>query len=132
MIVIATTLSYHKIMIYPLFRKVDAVLVRVPSLEEGIGFYSRKLGHAVLWRRKTMVALKMGQSDTELVLSTELNPETDLLVESVQRAVLQITAAGGKLIFGPSEIEVGELAVVEDPFGNNLTLVDLTKSPFTS
>lgn len=111
----------------PLFRGADAVVVRVPSLEEGLAFYHDALGHQLLWRTETMVALGFGDSQTELVLALDVGPETDLLVESVEDAVAAITGAGGTLVTGPEDIAVGKVAVVSDPFGNRLTLVDLTK-----
>lgn len=111
----------------PLFRGVDAVLVRVPSLEEGLAFYHDKLGHDLLWRTDTMLALGFADSETELVLALDTGPETDLLVESVAEAVERVVQAGGSLVAGPDDIAVGQVAVVDDPFGNRLTLVDLTK-----
>jgi predicted enzyme related to lactoylglutathione lyase len=111
----------------PLLRAVDAVLVRVPSLEEGLAFYHDALGHDLLWRTDTMLALGFGDSETELVLALDIGPETDLLVESVEDAIARITRAGGTLVSGPDDIAVGKVAVVTDPFGNRLTLVDLTK-----
>lgn len=111
----------------PLFRAVDAVVVRVPSLEEGLAFYHDALGHELLWRTETMLALGFGDSETELVLALDTGAETDLLVESVEDAVAAITQAGGTLVSGPDDIAVGKVAVLKDPFGNQLTLVDLTK-----
>lgn len=111
----------------PLFRAVDAVMVRVPSLEEGLAFYHDALGHELLWRTETMLALGFGDSETELVLALDTGAETDLLVESVEDAVAAITQAGGTLVSGPDDIAVGKVAVVKDPFDNQLTLVDLTK-----
>jgi predicted enzyme related to lactoylglutathione lyase len=73
-----------------------------------------------------MVALGLADSETELVLALDTGPETDLLVESVEDAVAGITKAGGTLVAGPDDIAVGKVAVVTDPFGNRLTLVDLT------
>ena len=111
----------------PLFRAVDAVVVKVPSLEEGLAFYHDALGHELLWRTETMLALGFGDSETELVLALDTGPETDLLVESVEDAVAAIERAGGTLVTGPDDIAVGKVAVVKDPFGNQLTVVDLTK-----
>ncbi|HEX8079381.1 MAG TPA: VOC family protein [Jatrophihabitans sp.] len=111
----------------PLFRAVDAVVVRVPSLEEGLAFYHDALGHELLWRTETKVALGFGDAETELVLALDVGPETDLLVESVEDAVAAMALAGGSLVAGPDDIAVGKVAVVKDPFGNQLTLVDLTK-----
>lgn len=113
-----------------LFKKADAIVVRVPSLNDGLAFYRDKLGHKLLWRSKTMAALSMAESDTELVLSIDVNAETDILVESVDEAVVLIKEAGGTIIAGPNDIPVGRVGVVRDPFGNQLTLVDLTKGRF--
>lgn len=114
----------------PLLRAVDAVVVRVPSLEDGLAFYHDALGHSQLWRTDTMLGLGFGDSETELVLALDTGPETDLLVESVQDAVARIVAAGGSVVAEPRDIPVGKVAVVADPFGNRLTLVDLTNGRF--
>ncbi|MEO7259732.1 MAG: VOC family protein [Jatrophihabitantaceae bacterium] len=111
----------------PLFRSVDAVVVRVPSLEEGLTFYHDALGHELLWRTETQVALGSATPRPSWCWRWTSVPETDLLVESVQDAVAAITRAGGTVIAGPDDIAVGKVAVVTDPFGNRLTLVDLTK-----
>ncbi len=36
-------------------------------------------------------------------------------------------ASGGRLIAGPFDIQVGRAAVVEDPWGNRLVLLDMSK-----
>lgn len=106
-------------------KKVDAVVVRVSNIEAAIDFYCEQLGQSLRWKKADTAAVKLG--DSELVLSTKLDPETDILVESVEEAVQIFTAAGGKIIVKPEDIDVGRVAVVEDPFGNRLTLVDLSK-----
>jgi hypothetical protein len=75
--------------------------------------------------------LRPGQQDrtrpdskTELVLSTNLQYAPNWLVTSVQDAVADIVAAGGTVLVEPHEILVGRLAVVADPFGNALILLD--------
>ena len=112
----------------PLLRKVDAVLVRVPSIDEGLAFYRDRLGMELRWKREAMAAVRLGES--ELVLTTTLDPETDLLVDSVEEAVQVVTDAGGRMLMSPEDIPVGTVAVVEDPFGNRLTLVDLSKGTY--
>ncbi len=111
----------------PVLKKVDAVLVKVPSIQQGLDFYREQLGMQTLWKKEDMAAVRLG--DSELVLSTKLDPETDILVESVDHVVAVFADAGGKIIVPPKEIPIGKVAVVEDPFGNRLTLVDLTKGP---
>jgi catechol 2,3-dioxygenase-like lactoylglutathione lyase family enzyme len=111
-----------------IFKKVDCVLVKVPSIRAGIDFYCKKLGHSLVWRKSDSAGLELGES--ELVLSTKLDPETDILVESVDEAVRQIVGAGGTVVYEPEDIPVGRAAVVADPFGNQLTLVDLSKGTY--
>ena len=113
-----------------LLRAVDALVLRVPNLEDGLAFYRDQLGHELIWRTASMIGLRMGGDGTELVLSLDTGPETDLLVESVDSAVESFVRAGGSVKAPPGDIPVGRVAVVVDPFGNELTLVDLTKGTF--
>lgn len=112
----------------PVLKKLDAVLVKVPSIQEGLDFYREQLGMQTVWKKEDMAAVRLGES--ELVLSTKLDPETDFLVESVEHAVKVFESASGKVIVPPEGIPVGMVAVVEDPFGNRLTLVDLSKGVY--
>ncbi len=112
----------------PVLKKLDAVLVKVPSISEGLGFYRMQLGQITKWKKEDMAAVKLG--DAELVLSTKLNPEIDMLVESVSEAVEVFTKAGGSVLVKPEAIDVGMMAVVQDPFGNTFTLVDLSKGEY--
>lgn len=84
-----------------------------------------------MWQTARMVGLRLASSDTELVLALDIGPETNLLVESVPEAVRAFAHAGGSIVAEPEEIPVGGVAVVDDPFGNRLTLVDLSKGPYT-
>ncbi len=116
----------------PVLLGVDAVLLRVPNLAGGIEFYHAALGHEVIWRTDSMVGLGMGESDTELVLSLDTGPETDLLVSSVDQVVDSFIGAGGSVISEPQDIPVGRVAVVRDPFDNELVLVDLSKGRYVT
>lgn len=117
----------------PLLRKVDCVQLRVPSIDEGLDFYGTTLGHELIWRTDTQAALRLPDSDTELVIQTErTEPEVDLLVESIDNAVRVIKAAGGAVITEAFDIPVGRLAVVADPFGNPLALIELSKGRFVT
>jgi predicted enzyme related to lactoylglutathione lyase len=112
----------------PLFRKVDCIQVPVPDLEAGLAFYRDKLGHDLKWRTPAAAGLAMPDSDAEIVLQTERPAlEPNLLVDSVDAAAQRIVAAGGRILAGPFDIRVGRCAVVSDPFGNALVLLDLTR-----
>ena len=112
----------------PLFRKIDCLQLAVPDLEVGLAFYRDRLGHTLNWRTGTAAGLRMPETDAELVIQAERpGPETDLLVESADSAAERFVRAGGRLVAGPFDIPIGRCAVVEDPWGNRLVLLDLSK-----
>jgi predicted enzyme related to lactoylglutathione lyase len=101
----------------------------VNDLDAAVAFYER-LGHEVIWRRPSQVALRLPDTDAELVLQTERpNATVDLLVEDVAAAVGRFVAAGGRVVIDPFPIEIGLCAVVADPQGNELELLDMSKGP---
>lgn len=109
----------------PAFRKIDCVRLPVDDLDEAIRFYER-LGHEVIWRRPAQAGLRLPESDAEIVLQTERpEQEIDFLVDDADSAADRFTRTGGKVIEEPFDIEIGRCAVVEDPFGNRLVLLDL-------
>ena len=118
----------------PLFRQLDAVTVRVPNLDQGLSFYRDQLGHELLWRNDALgqAGLRLPDTDTELVLSTSLDYAPNWLVTSVDDAVERLVAAGGRVVSPPAAIPVGRVAVVADPFGNPLILVDLSAGTYVT
>jgi predicted enzyme related to lactoylglutathione lyase len=117
-----------------LLRKVDAVTVRVPDLDSGLEFYRDKLGHELVWRVDEIgqAGLRLPDSDTEIVLATGLDYAPSWLVSSADEAAEQFTHQGGRLVKAPFEIPVGRCAVVEDPFGNILVVLDLSKGLYVT
>jgi predicted enzyme related to lactoylglutathione lyase len=113
----------------PLLRKIDAVTIPVPDLDAGLAFYRDRLGHELRWRNDAIgaVGLALPDSDSEIVLTTWQKYEPNWLVSSADEAAQVIVAAGGRIVAGPEEIPVGRLIVAEDPFGNGLVLLDLSK-----
>jgi len=112
----------------PIIRKVDCVRFYVSNLESGIKFYQDTLGHKLKWRTDDSAGFQMLESDTEIVVQTsQKEQETDLLVESVESSVKYLADAGSTVIVQPFDIQVGKCAVVADPWGNHLTLLDLSK-----
>ena len=115
-------------MTMPLFRKVDCVRFYVDNLEAGLAFYCDQLGHQLIWRTETAAGLRLPESNVELVIQTEdQRQEIDFLVDSADRATQFIEQAGGALIVPPFDIQIGRCAVVEDPWGNPLVLLDTSK-----
>ena len=112
----------------PVLRMVDAVTVPVPDLDQGLAFYRDGLGHDLIWRNDEIgqAGLRLPDGETEIVLSQHLPYAPSWLVSSVSDAVADVVAAGGAIEVEPHAIPVGRLAVVADPFGNSLVLLDLS------
>jgi predicted enzyme related to lactoylglutathione lyase len=115
-------------------RQIDAVTVPVPDLVQGLSFYRDILGQQLLWRDDALgqAGLRLPDTDTEIVLSTRQGLEPNWLVSSVPEAVDWVVKGGGRVIHGPIDIPVGRVAVVSDPFGNPLVLVDLSTGRYTT
>jgi lactoylglutathione lyase len=114
----------------PLFRMVDCLSIPVPDLDAALAFYSENLGHELIWRSSKAAGLKLPGSNAELVLHTEDRAmETDLAVDSVPEALARFTSAGGKVLAGPFQIQIGLCAVVSDPWDNVLVILDASKGP---
>ena|SRR5690348_12897849 len=114
----------------PLFRKIDCLSIPAPDLDAAVEFYSGNLGHELIWRTRTAAGLRLPGSDAELVLHSDNRPmETDLAVDSVPDALARFTRAGGKVLTGPFDIQIGLCAVVADPWNNVLVMLDASKGP---
>ena len=111
-----------------LLRKVDCIRFYVPDLEAGLAFYRDGLGHELIWRTETAAGLRLPESDAELVIQTEdQRQEVDFLVDSADKAAKLVEQAGGKVTVPPFDIQIGRCVVLEDPWGNPLVLLDMSK-----
>jgi predicted enzyme related to lactoylglutathione lyase len=110
------------------------VTLPVPDLDSGLRFYVGALGHRLEWRNDAIgqAGLELDDGDSELVLTTELAYEPNWLVEDTDACVATFLRHGGELVAAPFEIAVGRAAVVRDPFGNTLVLVDLSKGRYVT
>jgi predicted enzyme related to lactoylglutathione lyase len=116
----------------PLLQYVDTVTVPVPDLDRGMAFYRNVLGHQLIWRNEAagQAGLQTPGSDTEIVLTTRQSYEPDWKVASADLAAEIFDANGGRVLVEPMDIPIGRLAIVEDPFGNRLVLLDSTKGTY--
>ena len=70
-------------------------------------------------------------AELSLSFKTERNRhDIDFAVASVEDAVKLITNAGGQVLYGPFDIQIGKCAVVCDPFNNRYVILDATKGTF--
>ena len=117
----------------PLFANVDCLGVRVSDLDEALIFYRDKLGHELLWRNAASAGLAFGESGRmpELVLHTDDWPiAAAIKVECVPEAIERFVSSGGSVVEPVSEIAIGRLAVVSDPWNNHLVLLDASKGEY--
>jgi predicted enzyme related to lactoylglutathione lyase len=119
----------------PLLTNVDCLGVHVPDLDEALTFYQDKLGHVLLWRNETSAGLAFGDGGQmpELVLHTDPWPIASAIkVESVPHALERFVSSGGSIVEPASDIPIGKLAVVSDPWDNHLVLLDSSKGQFAT
>lgn len=115
-----------------MFRKIDCVMVRVPELAAAVEFYTRVFGLRPLWRDEVSAGMGMPETDAEVVLHTmELaaGQSVHYLVDDVRAAVTAAELGGGVVRKAPFEVAIGMCAVLEDPYGNAVCILDMTKGP---
>ncbi|MCH8815994.1 MAG: VOC family protein [Chloroflexi bacterium] len=117
----------------PLIRQVDCIQIPVSDLDAGLAFYRDKLGHELIWRTDTAAGLRLPESKAEIVLQTERPQlEPNLKVDSADEASQRFVMAGGSVVVPPFDVAIGRCVVVQDPFGNRLVLLDMTKGRFVT
>jgi predicted enzyme related to lactoylglutathione lyase len=109
------------------FRKIDCHMLTAADLDAAIDFYQNRLGQTLIWRSDEAAGFNLPDTDAELVVHKRLARETDLLVKNVRDALERLVAAGASCIRGPFDIAIGKCAVVRDPFGNVLTILDQSR-----
>jgi lactoylglutathione lyase len=113
-------------------RKIDCVMVRVPDLAAAVEFYSRVFGLRPLWHDEASVGLGMSETDAEIVLHTmDLPGDCGVyyLVDDVRASVAAAEPAGCTVRVAPLDVAIGMCAVLADPYGNPVGLIDMTKGP---
>jgi predicted enzyme related to lactoylglutathione lyase len=115
-----------------MLRKIDCVMLRVDDLDAAVDYYTRVFGLRRLWRDDVSVGMAMAETDAEIVLHTmDLPREVGVhyLVDDVREAVATAAAQGCLVREPPFDIAIGKCAVLEDPFGNTIGILDLSKGP---
>ena len=117
----------------PLLRKIDCVMILVDDLDEAVAYYARVFGLHRAWTRPDQVGLRMAETDAEIVLHTDhgfpSRVEAYYLVDDVEQAIEHLRANGCRVLVEPLDIEIGQCATIEDPFGTRLNILDMTKGP---
>lgn len=113
------------------FRKIDCILLHSRDLDAAVHFYRDSLGQSLVWRTDVAAGFALPDSDSELVVHSELSAETDIVVHDVPAAFERLMTAGASSVRAPFDIAIGKCAVVKDPFGNVLTILDQSKGKLT-
>jgi lactoylglutathione lyase len=109
-----------------MFQRIDCIQLYVSDLEQALEFYCDRLGHQLVWRSKVDAGLRMAKAECEIVLQTRRpGLEVDFLVADAEEAAEAFARAGGKIKVPPFDIQIGRCAVVTDPWGNDLILLDM-------
>jgi lactoylglutathione lyase len=111
--------------------RIDCVMFRVDDIDSAVAFYRDVTGLAPRWRDGKQAGLEFpGNPGIELVLHSDPDiPAFDVNyeVEDVTAALPALVEGGCRVVTGPFPIAIGNCAVITDPFGNSLTLVDMTR-----
>jgi predicted enzyme related to lactoylglutathione lyase len=120
-----------------LLKKIDCVMVRVEDPTAAAAYYARMFSLRRLWEERapawTMIGLGFAETDVELVLHSDTGiphrVEVHYLVDDVRTAVRRLQREGCVILVPPFPITIGRCAVVRDPFGTTLCLLDMTNGP---
>ena len=113
-------------------KKVDAVMIRAIDLEKVAEFYVNVMGLKRVWSDKEnqMIGFLFPSNDTELVIHCDeslLNPNVSYQVEDVLEFVEVYRRKGNKVLVEPFDIRCGRCAILEDPEGNGIEIMDISK-----
>ena len=114
-----------------MLRKIDCVMIRVDDVEAAAAYYTKVFGLLPQWSGDDSIGLVFPETDAEIVLhrATDIpsSVEVHYLVDDVVAAVAHYGAQGCQVLVAPFDITIGKCAVIEDPFGTRLCILDMTK-----
>jgi lactoylglutathione lyase len=114
-----------------MLRKIDCIMIRLDSVEAAAAYYTKVFGLRPIWSGDGSIGLAFPESDAEIVLHSDPNipssVEVYYLVDDVLDAVASCATEGCQVLVAPFEIRIGKCAVISDPFGTRLCILDMTK-----
>lgn len=114
-------------------RKIDCIMVKVDDLDKAREFYIRVFGMRPTWRDATSAGLKFPEGDAEIVLHSirdiPVRVDVTYLVDDVVEAVAALKSEGCTIAAPPFDVAIGLCAVIVDPFGTPMTIIDMTRGP---
>ncbi|MEM3648355.1 MAG: VOC family protein [Thermoproteota archaeon] len=112
--------------------KIDSIMFYVSNLEKAAKFYEDVLGLKRVWtdEERGMIGLVFPESDSEIVIhrdSSLPNPCLSFTVMNVDEFCKEYQEKGYLIVEKPREVRCGKFAVLKDPDGNKIPIIDLTK-----
>jgi lactoylglutathione lyase len=118
-----------------MLRKIDCVMLKVSEIEKAAAYYETVFDLKRLWQDAHSVGMGMPETDAEIVLHDNPEPPKEIsvhyLVDDVMKSVDHFAAHGCIIRAQPFDIAIGKCAVLEDPFGNTIAILDMSKGPRT-
>jgi lactoylglutathione lyase len=116
-----------------MLRKIDCIMIRVGDVEAAATYYAKVFGLHPQWSGDNAVGLVFPEIDAEIVLHNDptipSSVEVHYLVDDVVDTVACLAAQGCHILVAPFDITIGKCAVISDPFGTRLCMLDMTKGP---
>ena len=113
-----------------MFKKIDCVMIRVDDVAAGEKFYAEVFGLKPLWREARSVGMRLPETDAEIVLHDNSQiphrVEVHYLVDDVVASVKGYAEKGCRVLVPPFDVLIGKCAVIQDPFGTTICLLDQT------
>lgn len=105
-------------------------MICVEDVDVSAAYYAKVFGLCPKWSGEGAVGLVFPETDAEIVLHRETtipsSVEVHYLVDDVVAAVANY-AKGCEILVAPFDITIGKCAVIRDPFGTRLCILDTTK-----
>jgi len=116
-----------------MLRKIDCVMIRVDDVPGAAKFYAETFGLRPIWHDAGSVGLGFAETEAEIVIHNSPDVpsqvEVHYLVDDVTAAVKIYAQQGCRILVEPFDIAIGKCAVIADPFGTRLCVLDMTKGP---
>ena len=114
-----------------MLRKIDCIMIHVDDIQAAATYYADVFGLHPQWSGDDAIGLVFPESDAEIVLHNDpdipSSVEVNYLVDDVVVAAAHYEAQGCSILVAPFDITIGKCAVIRDPFGTRLCILDLTK-----
>src|SRR5262245_47197943 len=110
-----------------MLKKIDRILLRLPSLDPAIHYYRDVLGLSLISSDRRLASFRMADGATELVLHIDPDlPDEAVyyLVDDVRDLYERREELKLQFISRPAPVSRGYRAVVKDPFGHVIQLLD--------